>query len=79
MAEKLNWFPIDLRIFPIDFSFTSPKSRWVRIALFLEIFLAFTSVIGTLILVVLPPPKIPPSGIQATTPKPAPTTPPGCR
>lgn len=61
MAEKLDWFPIDSRIFPINLSFPTPNSPWVRIALFLEILLAFVSVVGALILVVLPPPKIPPS------------------
>lgn len=79
MAEKLDWFPIDSRIFPINFSFPAPTSRWVRIALFLEIFLAFLSVIGTLLLVVLPPPKIPPPGTEASTPKPASTILPGYR
>jgi len=78
MIEKLDWFPIDSRIFPIDPSLPPPKSPWVRMALFLEIFLAFISVIGTLILIVLPPPKIPPPGVQATTPKPASTVLPGC-
>jgi hypothetical protein len=79
MGEKLDWFPIDSRIFPIDLSFPTPKSRWVRIALLAELFLAFISVVGTLILMTLPPPKIPPSATEASTPKPASTILPGYR
>ncbi|MFH0863570.1 MAG: hypothetical protein V1858_00565 [Candidatus Gottesmanbacteria bacterium] len=58
MSEKLDWFPIDTSIFPIDFSFKLPTSRWVRIALYCEFCLAILAVIGTLILTILPNPKV---------------------
>ncbi len=76
MEEKLDWLPIDTRIFPLDFSFKAPASGWARRALFLELALAFLSVIGTLILVVLPPPNLPLT-TQAETQE-VPTIPPGC-
>lgn len=54
MAGKFDWFPFDLSIFPIDFSFPPPTSRWVKMALYLELLLAFISVLGALILIILP-------------------------
>lgn len=77
MSDKLDWFPVDTSLFPLDFSFKAPASRWARRALFLELALAFLSVIGTLILVVLPPPNLPLT-TQAETQEVL-TIPPGCR
>lgn len=77
MSEKLDWFPIDTRIFPLDFSFKAPVSPWIRRALLLELLLAFLSVLGTLILIILPPPSLP-TRTQATTES-APIAPPVCQ
>lgn len=75
--EEKDWFPIDTRIFPIDFSFKAPISRWAKRALLFELLLAFLSVIGTLILVILPPPN-PGLTSQATTEQ-TPKAPPVCQ
>lgn len=79
MKNDFNWFPIDLRIFPIDFSLPLPKSAMVRVALYLEMTLALLSVFGALLLTVIPPAtKISSNQGQVTTPKSAPATPAEC-
>jgi hypothetical protein len=53
MENKLDWFPIDLRIFPIDFSLPRLASPWVKIAIFSELILGAISVFGAVSLVIL--------------------------
>lgn len=53
MVERADWFPIDTRILPFNLSLVPPRSRWVKRALVLEIFLSFLSVVGALLLTIL--------------------------
>lgn len=62
MNKKYPWLPIDERLIPDIFSFSYPKSRWVRAALAIEMVCAVLAVIGTLIIVALP-------SSYSTTPK----------
>lgn len=54
MNRKYPWLPIDERLIPDIFSFSYPKSPWVRVALAVEMLCAVLALIGTLVLVMLP-------------------------
>lgn len=67
MNKKYPWLPIDERLIPDIFSFSYPKSVWVRVMLAIEMFCAVLAVIGTLILTLLPQTGSTPPPSQANT------------